>query len=787
LSIVLSRDYLLGRMTYFSLICKVMKRMKKVSRLVLFLIAFLSVFFLSLFFKIDFEPEFSIQPDLQFDYRYEQFFPKDDADLNFFEEYREKFESDNDFLNIGLLNHEGLFQRDFLLRLDSLTKDLEALPSVVSVKSITNITYPKLGFEGIKEEPFIHLNGKSWRKDSLNLYQHEALLNTLVSSDFPATSILIKTEDYLPRKKSDPLIKAIKALKKKYSGFDEFHVAGRIVAQSHYMLKLGTEMALFMSISIVLLIAFLWVTFRSWWGVVIPLIVVLLSILWTMTFMKISGKAFDLLTVLMPTIIFVVGMSDVIHILSKYLEELRKGVPKYDALKKSFTEVGFATFLTSFTTAVGFYALLIATIQPIKDFGWYTGAGVFISYGLAFSLFPAVLLNVKTPKIVLKERKTKGWDTFLLKSFIKLLRYRKQILIANIVLIVLAVVFASQVRIENYLLEDLSESDPVKQDVQFFEDKLSGVRPVEISVILKEGEKLWSAKTLKEFNKLQDYLRNEYEISALLSPVSVVKGVNQTLRGGRSRFYRFPKSDEQLEKVISFIEKNLNKNQIKNQLKLVVSNDGTIRFSGKVADFGATVINRRNSELYAYVEKEVLDDLMDLRVTGTADLIDKNNEYLSENMLLGLILAFFVIGLIVTAIFKSFSMLLITWFVNLIPLLIVAGVMGLVSIDLRISTSLIFSIAFGIAVDDTIHFLTRYKMELRQGRTNLYAIKRSFISTGKAIIMTSIMLCAGFVTLLGSNFMSTYYIGLLVSITLLFAVLIDMTLLPILLMYRKKV
>jgi predicted RND superfamily exporter protein len=132
-------------------------------------------------------------------------------------------------------------------------------------------------------------------------------------------------------------------------------------------------------------------------------------------------------------------------------------------------------------------------------------------------------------------------------------------------------------------------------------------------------------------------------------------------------------------------------------------------------------------------------------------------------------------------------MLLITWLVNLIPLLIVAGVMGLVSIDLRISTSLIFSIAFGIAVDDTIHFLTRYKMELRQGRTNLYAIKRSFISTGKAIIMTSIMLCAGFVTLLGSNFMSTYYIGLLVSITLLFAVLIDMTLLPILLMYRKKV
>lgn len=760
--------------------------MKKVSRLVLFLIALLSVFFLSLFFKIDFEPEFSIKPNLEFDYRYEQFFPKDDADLNFFQEYRDKFESDNDFLNIGLLNSAGLFQRDFLLRLDSLTKDLEALPSVVSVKSITNITYPKLGFDGISEEPFILLSNNSWKKDSINLFQHEALLNTLISKDYPATSIFIKTEDYLSRKKSDPLIKDLKQLKEKYQ-FDEFHVAGRIVAQSHYMLKLGSEMALFMSISILLLIVFLWVTFRTWWGVIVPLVVVLLSILWTIAFMKLSGKAFDLLTVLMPTIIFVVGMSDVIHILSKYLEELRKGVPKYDALKKSFTEVGLATFLTSFTTAVGFYALLIATIQPIKDFGWFTGAGVFISYALAFSLFPAVLLNVKIPKIALKEKKTKGWDTFLLKSFIKLLRYRKQILIANIALIVLAIALASQVKIENYLLEDLSDSDPIKQDVQFFEDKLSGVRPVEISIKLNDGEYLWSEKTLYEFNALQNYLRNEYQLSSLLSPISVVKGVNQTLRGGRSRFYRFPKSEEQLKKVVSFIEKNLSKDQIQNQLKLIVSQEGTIRFSGKVADIGATVINQRNLELYAFAEREGLNESFDLRVTGTADLIDKNNEYLSENMLLGLIVAFFIIGLIVTAIFKSFSMLLITWLVNLIPLLIVAGVMGLVSIDLRISTSLIFSIAFGIAVDDTIHFLTRYKMELRQGRTNLYAIKRSFISTGKAIIMTSIMLCAGFVTLLASNFMSTYYIGLLVSITLLFAVLIDMTLLPILLMYRKKV
>lgn len=763
-----------------------MKRMKKVSKLVLFLIGLISIYFLSLFFKIQSEPEFSIKPDIQFDYRYEQFFPKGNEDLTFFETYRQKFESDNDFLNIGLYNSEGLFKKDFLLRLDSLTKELENLPSVTNVKSITNLTYPKMTLEGVIEKPFIRLEKSNWKKDSANLFQHQELLNTMVSADFPATSIFIKTEGYLPRKKSDPLIASIKELERKYD-FEEFHLAGRIVAQSHYMYKLGLEMAVFMSISILLLIVFLWVTFRTWWGVVIPLIVVLLSILWTVAFMNLSGKAFDLLTVLMPTIIFVVGMSDVIHILSKYLEELRKGVPKYDALKKSFKEVGIATFLTSFTTAVGFYALLVATIEPIQDFGWFTGAGVFISYLLAFSLFPAVLLNVKIPKIAVKSPKENGWDRFLLKSLIQLFRHRKKVLAFNIVLIILSIFFASRVKIENYLLEDLSNDDPVKQDVQFFEDKLSGIRPVEIAIELDDQKYLWSSETINELNLLDVYLREQYKLSSLLSPISVVKAVNQALRGGKARYYRFPKSEIQLEKVLSFIKANLNKKDIQGQLKLIVSTGGTIRFSGKIADLGASVIRSKNEDLDSFLSESEFQTVSDLRVTGTADLIDKNNVYLSQNMVIGLSIAFFIIGIIVTIIFRSVSMLFIAWIVNLLPLIVIAAVMGVLSIDLRVSTSLIFSIAFGIAVDDTIHFLTRYKMELGKGRSNLYAIKRSFISTGKAIIMTSIMLCAGFITLIGSNFMSTYYIGLLVSITLFVAVIIDMTLLPILLMSRKKV
>jgi predicted RND superfamily exporter protein len=169
-------------------------------------------------------------------------------------------------------------------------------------------------------------------------------------------------------------------------------------------------------------------------------------------------------------------------------------------------------------------------------------------------------------------------------------------------------------------------------------------------------------------------------------------------------------------------------------------------------------------------------------ITGTAHLIDVNNSYISKNVLEGLLIAFGVIGLIVGFMFRSIKLVLFSLIVNVMPLLMIGGIMGLMGIDLKMSTAIIFTIAFGIAVDDTIHFLSKLRHELKQGKSMLYAMKRSYLSTGKAIMVTSLILCGGFLTLALSDFLGTANIGKLISLTLLFAVLSDLVLLPALLL-----
>jgi len=176
-------------------------------------------------------------------------------------------------------------------------------------------------------------------------------------------------------------------------------------------------------------------------------------------------------------------------------------------------------------------------------------------------------------------------------------------------------------------------------------------------------------------------------------------------------------------------------------------------------------------------------DLLQYKITGTSQLIDLNNSYLSKSMIFGLLIAFGVIALIMGILFRSVRIIIIALIPNMLPLLMIGALMGFTGIPLKVSTSIIFTIAFGIAVDDTIHFMSKLKLELAKGKSMLYALKRTYLSTGKAIIVTSIILCGGFVTLIFSGFLGTFYIGVLISLTLLFAVVADLTILPVMLIF----
>ena len=753
--------------------------MLKTSRIILLILSLTTVFFTYL-----------VVTEVKVDYRYENFFPKGDAELEYFQKFSEQFGSDNDFLIIGVENKSGIFNQNFLQKVSALSDSIALLPSITEVISPTkNLNYFKAGdFGDINELPYLHCTEpEMYAKDSVRIFNNPQLVGTFFSDDRKALSIYVKTKDKLAKKPSDRLLNDLDRLQKKIT-FDEFHAVSRIRAQFHFIEVLSNELSLFISASILMLIVVLWFSFRSAIGVIIPLITVLVSLVWTLAVMYFTGKDLNVLTSLLPTMVFIVGMSDVVHILTNYIEELRAGKSKEEAIRTTVKEVGFATFLTCVSTAIGFFTLMMANIEPVQDFGLYSGIGVIIAYAMSFLLLPSVLLNVKTPKIVLRKGNDALWQKALRTTLLWTIRYPKRILIISGIITTLSVVAMFNIKIDNFLLEDFSASDPVKQDFDYFEDKFGGARPLEVVLELKDSNATaFDYEILCAIDSVEKYLLKHYHLSNITSPLTFIKEANKAQHSASQKFYILPDSKEKYLSLKEKLDVFGAFDKTADILKNYISEDGhSVRISGKMLDLGGHQMKILNTDFYQYVAKNIDPQLLTIHLTGTGHLLDLNNESLSKNMINGLWLSVGFIALIVGWQFRSIRMVIICIIPNIIPGFVVAGFMGIADINLRVSTSIIFSIAFGIAVDDTIHIMSRLKQERKKGKSFLYALKRTYLSTGKAVVVTSIILSCGFLTLLLSDFTSSFYVGLLVGLTLLVAIVCEMLLLPVLLVYFFK-
>ena len=718
---------------------------------------------------------------ISFNYDFEKFFPIGDQDLDFFFDYRDQFENDNDFLLVGFENQTGVFQERFLRKIDTLTRFLKTLPQVNQVLSPTTISRPIRGPMGWIPISYLHLDQPSrLLEDSIKIYEQNDLVGQLFSDDGKSICILVKHRQRIKRPGADSLINSLNA-KITSLGLPGAHLAGKTRAQPVYLDLIRQEMTIFLVASLILIVFFLAVTYRAVWAILVPLLVVALAGIWTLGFIAAVGKPMDILMVLLPTIIFVVGMSDVVHILTRYIEELRVGSSRTVALITTFKEVGIATFLTSITTSIGFLTLMTSNISPIREFGLYTAIGVLIAYVLAFSLLPSILIFLPRPKIVENQKTKTQWRSILSNSLLWTMRNQRTVIVASIVLIIISGVGILKLKVNTFLIDDIPRSHPMKIDFMFFDKHFGGSRPFEMAVEAHDLT-VFDFPVLYEMEKVENYLEHTYGTSTLTSPLSIIKMTNRAVNGGSKSYYVLPDSTG-----LAKIDRHIN--QIKRQpgfSNMVSENQQSSRFTGRLPDIGSNITTARTTAFKKFVEDSIDTSIVDFRITGTSLLIDKNNGYLVNNMVIGLLIAFAVVALIAGMLFRSWRMILITLIPNIIPLLLVAGIMGLFGITLKLTTSVIFTVAFGIAVDDTIHFISKLRMELAKGKSKIYAIKRTYFSTGKAIIITTLILISGFLTLLLSAFGGTYYIGLFVGLTLVFALIIDLTLLPILVLLFYK-
>lgn len=724
---------------------------------------------------------------LAFDYNFENFFPRNDEDTEFFMEHRKRFGTDNDYILVGLKNSKGVFQRDFLEKvhvLEGKLKEIENVENVVSPLNLKEIQRdPFMG--SVLEIPFLRYDQpENYYRDSIRIFRSEQLVGSIFAADGKSVCIMVTNAPKIKDQECIKIDKDLRALLDQ-SGFEEYHLAGRSIGQAFYTQTMKIDLVILLIAGLIVIITILGFIYRKVIGVLMPFIVVGLVVIWSMAFMELTGKHIDVLSNAIPTILVVTGLSVAIHVLTKYIDHLKEGMSKEESLKTTITHVGLANIFTTITTVVGFASLATSGIKPIDDFGLYTAFGVALSFIIGYTVLPALLYLWPAPKKFGRTAPKVTWEKMLYSLFSFIMKFKVPIVIVSLAIAAVMGVFTFFIKENTYLLEDLSKKDKMKQDFLFFEYQFQGTRPFEMSIQVKGDKTVFDREVITEIEKIENYLHSDYKLGFIISPIAAIKGSNKALAGGNDESYVIPESNERYKRIVS----ELKATNTSDFMKSVVTPDYKIaRLRSIMPDMGSNKANDYNEGLAKFYNENVNKDLIEYHITGTAELIDKNNRNLTMNIIQGLIIAFVLVSIIFLILFKNWRMVLIAIVPNVVPLLILSGTMGILGISMKMSTAILFTIAFGIAVDDTIHFLSRLKTELKEGKSILYAIKRTYMTSGKAMIITTLILCIGFGVLGISSFQAVKMIGLMVSYTLLFALICDLVLLPalIVLFYRDK-
>lgn len=525
--------------------------------------------------------------------------------------------------------------------------------------------------------------------------------------------------------------------------------------------------------------------FRSFRATFISLIVVCVGVMWTFGILGLLGYEITVLTALIPPLIIVIGIPNCIFLINKYQHEVRSHGNKVKSLQRVITKVGNATLMTNVTTASGFATFILTESKLLKEFGIVASLSILAIFILCLLIIPIIYTFLPYPKQRHLEHLNKRWIGGFVDWMERMVKHKKiTIYVTAFVLIIASMIGINQIRISGSLIEDMPKNKQFFKDIRFFEEEFNGIMPLEIMVDTKRKKGVMKLATLKRINELEELIEETPELSKPISVVSLVKYSKQAYYNGNPKYYQLPTSQEN-SFILSYAK---NSSSDVDLLKNFVDSTGQYaRITTFMKDIGTDKMERIQENLQNKIDKLFPEERYDVTMTGKALVFQKGTKYLVRNLVISLSLAIFLISLFMAYLFRSFRMIIVSLIPNLLPLLVTAGLMGYVGVPIKPSTILVFSIAFGISVDDTIHFLAKYRQELQANhwkiRKSVYAALRE---TGVSMFYTSIVLFFGFSVFTISSFGGTVALGALVSITLLFAMLSNLLLLPSLLLSLER-
>jgi predicted RND superfamily exporter protein len=576
----------------------------------------------------------------------------------------------------------------------------------------------------------------------------------------------------------DQFIPLIESFENKTSS--DIHVSGMPYIRTLNAQNIVDEIGLFVLGATLITSLIFFLFFRSFRATFISLFVVAIGVMWAFGILGWLGYEITVLTALIPPLIIVIGVPNCIFLINKYQQEIAKHSNQAKSLQRVIIKVGNATLMTNLTTASGFATFILTNSKILKEFGVVASINIIAIFALSLLIIPISYSLMPLPKKKhLKHLKNKSIDYFVRWMENKVRKKRVNVYIVSLIGLIIGITGIYQIKISGSLIEDMPKSAEFFQDIRFFDQSFNGIVPVEIWIDSKRENGIVKPATLQRMNQLQETIEEIPELAPPLSVVNAIKFAKQAYYNGNPNYFSLPTSQEN-----SFIYPYLNNAKGNNQLiNGYVDSTGQFgRITTYMKDIETDRMERIEADLRAAMAKIFPKSRYGAEITGKALLFLKGTKYLINNLILSLSLAIFLIALFMAFLFRSFKMIIISLIPNLLPLIITAGVMGFSEIPLKPSTILVFSIAFGISVDDTIHFLAKYRQELiANGWKINKAVFAALRETGISMFYTSIVLFFGFSVFMSSNFGGTQALGGLVAVTLLMAMLANLILLPSLL------
>lgn len=730
--------------------------------------------------------------DLELSYDYIQIVPPDDPDYVYYKTvFKKTFGEDGNIFVVGIQDRT-IFQREKFKKFYDFCTALKKTEGVQDVFSLPTIRVLE---KDTSQKKFVHqllfqkFPATQIELDSLLAISRDLKLYSGLFYNENTDALLVAISfdgNYLNSARRQSVMDSILILSEKFSQDTniKLHYAGLPYIRSIMVKLMKSEFIMLLCLSVLVTSLILYFFFRSIFSVMFTLLVILFTVICTGGTLVLLDYKITLLTGILPALIIIISIPNCIYMYNKYHQEFKRHGNKIKAVSRIIEKVGFLTFMTNINTAVGFFVLYFTNIVTIKQFGVSAGILSVATFLITLIIIPTLLLFLPAPS----DKQLRHLDMNMLKKVNGLLeniavKHRAWVYAITIVMLGISVYGILKLRTVSYMVDDLPENSTVKTDLAFFEQHFKGVMPLEIVVDLKKKAGVMKLTQLKRLEEFESYLLSLNNISPPLSILNVVKGSTQAFYGGHPDFYTLPSNNDRVF-ILQYFGKETSKS---NLVRTFVDTTGRyVRFTCKVADLGTIKTRELVEKNILPKAKEIFGEEQEVKVTGTTLLFLKGNEYLINDLTESLIYALVLIGLMMVMIFSNPKMILISLIPNIIPMVITAGVMGLFNIPLKPSTALIFGISFGISIDSTIHYLSKYKQELLISKGNvLVAVTRSIQEAGVSMIYTSVVLFCGFIIFVFSSFGSTIALGMLTSLTLFFAMFTNLTLLPALLLTFK--